>query len=441
MITRTIETGLARTFKVGAGEAPAVLWAFAYFFFLLCAYYILRPLRDEMGVAAGLANLQWLFTATFFVMLAATPAFGALVQRLPRRRFIPWVYRFFALSLIAFWILLRLDLERVYVARALFVWVSVFNLFVVTVFWGFMSERFGYERGRRLFGFIAAGGTAGALLGPLITAVAVVPLGPAQLLLISALLLEVATRCAGALDRISLPADPAGAPADAAGQTDQAIGGSAWAGLTEILRSRYLMLICAHVALLSLTSTFLYFQQAAIVAGAFDSPAERTRVFALIDLSVGLATLSVQLLLTGRLLTRFGAGVALAALAMVTAAGFALLAVAPMLAVIIGFQASKRATEFALANPARETLFTVLSREQMYKAKSFIDTTVFRGADAASGWVYTGLRQALQDAAQVAWLAAAVALGWVVMVIRLGRMQRQLAGQASQAPSPTSQPN
>ena len=132
---------------------------------MLCAYYILRPLRDEMGVAAGVANLQWLFTATFFVMLAVTPAFGAVVQRLPRRRFIPWVYRFFAISLILFWLLLRLDIERVYVARALFVWVSVFNLVVVTVFWGFMSERFGYERGRRLFGFIAAGGTAGALLG------------------------------------------------------------------------------------------------------------------------------------------------------------------------------------------------------------------------------------------------------------------------------------
>ena len=441
MITSHIEPGLRRILKIGPGETPALLWAFAYFFFLLCAYYILRPLRDEMGVAAGVANLQWLFTATFFVMLAATPAFGALVQRLPRRRFIPWVYRFFALSLIAFWLLLRLDIERVYVARALFVWVSVFNLFVVTVFWGFMSERFGYERGRRLFGFIAAGGTAGALLGPLITAVAVVPLGPAQLLLISALLLEVATRCAGALDRISLPAEPAGTPPDATNQAELAIGGSAWAGLTEILRSRYLMLICAHVALLSLTSTFLYFQQAAIVAGAFDSPAERTRVFALIDLSVGLATLAVQLLLTGRLLSRFGAGVALAALAAVTAAGFALLAVAPVLAVIIGFQATKRATEFALANPARETLFTVLSREQMYKAKSFIDTTVFRGADAASGWVYTGLRQALQDAAHVAWLAAAVAIGWAVMVIRLGRMQRQLADRELGAKSTSTKSN
>ena len=440
MITRHIEPGLRRILKIQPGEAKALIWAFAYFFFLLCAYYILRPLRDEMGVAAGVGNLQWLFTATFFVMLAATPAFGAVVQRLPRRRFIPWVYRFFAISLILFWLLLRLDIERVYVARALFVWVSVFNLFVVTVFWGFMSERFGYERGRRLFGFIAAGGTAGALLGPLITAVAVVPLGPAQLLLISALLLEVATRCAGALDRVSLPADPAAAP-EPAEQADRAIGGGAWGGLTEILRSRYLMLICAHVALLSLTSTFLYFQQAAIVAGAFDSPAERTRVFALIDLSVGLSTLAVQLLLTGRLLSRFGAGVALAALAAVTAAGFALLAVAPVLAVIIGFQAAKRATEFALANPARETLFTVLPREQMYKSKSFIDTTVFRGADAASGWVYTGLRQALQDAAHVAALAAVVAVGWAVMVIRLGRMQRRLAEPAVGAKAPSSTSN
>jgi AAA family ATP:ADP antiporter len=440
MITRHIEPGLRRILKIPPGEAKALIWAFAYFFFLLCAYYILRPLRDEMGVAAGVGNLQWLFTATFFVMLAATPAFGAVVQRLPRRRFIPWVYRFFAISLILFWLLLRLDIERVYVARALFVWVSVFNLFVVTVFWGFMSERFGYERGRRLFGFIAAGGTAGALLGPLITALAVVPLGPAQLLLISALLLEVATRCAGALDRVSLPADPAAAP-EPADQADRALGGGAWGGLTEILRSRYLMLICAHVALLSLTSTFLYFQQAAIVAGAFDSPAERTRVFALIDLSVGLSTLAVQLLLTGRLLSRFGAGVALAALATVTAAGFALLAVAPVLAVIIGFQAAKRATEFALANPARETLFTVLPHEQMYKSKSFIDTTVFRGADAASGWVYTGLRQALQDAAHVAALAAVVAVGWAVMVIRLGRMQRRLAEPAVGAKAPSSTSN
>lgn len=423
-----IERGLARLGRIRPGEGRALGWAFAYFFFLLCAYYILRPLRDEMGVAAGLANLQWLFTATFFVMLAAMPAFGALVARLPRRRFIPWIYRFFALTLLVFWALLTLDVGRVLVARALFVWVSVFNLFVVTVFWGFMSERFGYERSRRLFGFIAAGGTAGALLGPSITALLAVPLGPANLLLVSVLLLEVATRCAGALDRAPMPLAAGSEPA--AQRPDEAIGGGMWAGLTEVLRSRYLMLICAHVALLSLTSTFLYFQQAAIVAGAFDSPAERTRVFALIDLSVGVATLAVQVLFTGRLMLRFGAGAALALLAIVTAAGFAAIALAPVLAVVIGFQAVKRAAEFSLANPARETLFTVVTREQLYKSKSFIDTAVFRGADAASGWIYTALRQAAAlEASLVAWLTVPVALGWAVMLLKLGAMQRDRASR------------
>lgn len=423
-----IERGLARLGRIRPGEGRALGWAFAYFFFLLCAYYILRPLRDEMGVAAGLANLQWLFTATFFVMLAAMPAFGALVARLPRRRFIPWIYRFFALTLLVFWALLTLDVGRVLVARALFVWVSVFNLFVVTVFWGFMSERFGYERSRRLFGFIAAGGTAGALLGPSITALLAVPLGPANLLLVSVLLLEVATRCAGALDRAPMPLAAGSEPA--AQRPDEAIGGGMWAGLTEVLRSRYLMLICAHVALLSLTSTFLYFQQAAIVAGAFDSPAERTRVFALIDLSVGVTTLAVQVLFTGRLMLRFGAGAALALLAIVTAAGFAAIALAPVLAVVIGFQAVKRAAEFSLANPARETLFTVVTREQLYKSKSFIDTAVFRGADAASGWIYTALRQAAAlEASLVAWLTVPVALGWAVMLLKLGAMQRDRASR------------
>ena len=437
MSRSVLERALERVVRIRPGEGRALAWAFAYFFFLLCAYYILRPLRDEMGVAAGVANLQWLFSATFLVMLAVMPGFGALVARMPRRRFIPWVYRFFGISLLGFWALLSLDVGRVHVARALFVWVSVFNLFVVTVFWGFMSERFGYQRGRRLFGFIAAGGTAGALLGPSLTALLAVPLGPANLLLVSVVLLEIATRCAAALDRSVLPVDP-DAPA-ARSVADEAIGGGIWAGVTEVLRSRYLMLICLHVLLLSLTSTFLYFQQAAIVAGAFESPAERTRVFALIDLSVGLSTLAVQLLLTGRVMLRFGAGVALAVLALVTAAGFAALAIAPVLAVVIAFQAIKRATEFSLANPARETLFTVVTREQMYKSKSFIDTAVFRGGDAASGWVYTGLRQAAAlEASTIAWLAVPVALVWAALLLKLGAMQRSLAASSGVPGQPAS---
>ncbi len=473
-----IRQRLARVVNVQPGELRALLWAFAYFFSLMCAWYVLRPLRDEMGVAAGVANLQWLFTGTFFLMLLAVPAFGALVARLPRQRFIPWVYRFFIASLVVFWALLHWGEGRITVARALFMWASVFNLFVVTVFWGFMADLFRYEQGRRLFGFIAAGGTAGALLGPTLTALLAHPLGPVNLLLVSAVILELATRCAKVLLReppASAPAAPSageplvaesegagGLPAPAssgsaaasapdgaaragtptatfaaaaraghgAAGADAALGGGMLAGLVEVARSPYLMMICGHVLLLSLVNTFLYFQQAQIVAGAFDSPAERTRVFALIDLSVGLATLGIQLLVTGRVMLRFGVGVSLALLAVVTMSGFAALALVPALAVLIAFQAIKRAAEFALANPARETLFTVVTREQKYKSKSFIDTAVFRGGDAASGWLYTGLRQLGLDASAIAWIAVPVSAAWALLLLRLGAAQSRLARAA-----------
>jgi AAA family ATP:ADP antiporter len=424
-----IQGRLERSVNVRPEEVRALLWAFVYFFCLLSAYYILRPLRDEMGVAAGVAKLQWLFTVTFLVMLAAVPAFGALVARFPRRRFVPWVYRFFILNILVFWALLQFDAGRILVARAFFVWVSVFNLFVVTVFWGFMADLFRYEQGRRLFGFIAAGGTAGALVGPSLTAALAVPLGYVNLLIVSALLLEGATQCVRRL--LKTPQASGQESAGAHSEANGAIGGGMLAGLTEIARSPYLLMICAHVLLLSLTNTFLYFQQAAIVAAGFDDPAERTRVFALIDLSVGLLTLAVQVSVTGRLLQKYGVGPALALLALVTMAGFAALAVAPVLAVVIAFQSLKRATEFAVSNPARETLFTVVTREQKYKSKSVIDTAVFRGGDAASGWAYTGLRGMGLDLAGVDWVAVPVAAGWAALLLQLGRMQQRLAQAGS----------
>jgi len=164
-----------------------MLWSFAYFFCLLAAYYLLRPLRDEMGIAGGVKNLQWLFTATFLVMLAAVPLYGLLVARLPRRRFIPVVYRFFALNIAAFWLLLLLGIGTQTVARVFFVWISVFNLFAVSVFWSFMADLFSSEQGKRLFGFIAAGGSAGALLGPAMTVGLAVALGAVNLLIVAAL--------------------------------------------------------------------------------------------------------------------------------------------------------------------------------------------------------------------------------------------------------------
>src|SRR5687767_6696396 len=191
---------LAKLVAVRPNEVRALAWSFAYFFCLLAGYYVLRPLRDEMGIAGGVRNLQWLFTATFIVMLAAVPAFGAVVARLPRRRFIPLVYHFFVLNIGIFWILLTLDAGTVHVARVFFVWISVFNLFAVSVFWSFMADLYTSEQGKRLFGFIAAGGSAGALAGPAVTVWLSVPLGPVNLLIVAALLLEAAVLCARRLE-------------------------------------------------------------------------------------------------------------------------------------------------------------------------------------------------------------------------------------------------
>src|SRR5687767_6709436 len=326
---------LSRFVDVRANEARALLWSFAYFFCLLAGYYVLRPLRDEMGVAGGVKNLHWLFTATFVVMLAAVPVFGAVVARLPRQRFIPLVYHFFVLNIAIFWLLLTLGVEPVTVARVFFVWISVFNLFAVSVFWSFMADIFTSEQGKRLFGFIAAGGSAGALLGPTLTVWLAGPLGPVNLLLVAAVLLEAAVLCAHRLEGAAPPRTGA-APAAAA---QSPIGGNALAGFVLLLRSPYLAGIALWVLLLSLCGTVLYFAQANIVAAASDDPAVRTRIFASIDLAAGILTLLIQTIVTGRLMTRFGVGTAAAFLPLVFAIGFAALAASPVLLLVIGFQA------------------------------------------------------------------------------------------------------
>ena len=420
---------MARVVAVRPGELRALCWSFVYFFCLLAGYYVLRPLRDEMGIAGGVRNLQWLFTATFAVMVAAVPLFGAVVARLPRRRFIPLVYHFFVANIAIFWVLLALDLGKVHVARVFFVWISVFNLFAVSVFWSFMADLFSSEQGKRLFGFIAAGGSAGALAGPAITVWLAVPLGPVNLLVVAAVLLESAVLCARRLEFAAPQADLANATRSAAAAVaePEKLGGGWLAGIAMVLRSPYLAGIALWVALLSLAGTFLYFQQASIVAAASDDPAVRTRIFATIDLVVGLFTIVLQFLATGRLITRFGAGPAAGFLPIVFGLGFALLGFAPALFVVIAFQAAQRTANFALSNPAREVLFTVLAREEKYKAKNVIDIVVFRGADAASGWLFAALRAAGLELSAIALATVPVAAAWFALALALGRAQERRA--------------
>ncbi len=425
-----LQRALARVVAVRSGEIPALLWSFAYFFCLLAGYYVLRPLRDEMGIAGGVRNLQWLFTATFVVMLAAVPLFGAVVARLPRQRFIPLVYHFFVCNIALFWLLLTFDVSNVYVARVFFVWISVFNLFTVSVFWSFMADLFASEQGKRLFGFIAAGGSAGALLGPLLTVGLAAPLGPVNLLVIAAFFLELAVYCARRLERVAARASAAAVtphPAAAPGAPAQSLGGSWLDGIVLLLRSPYLGGIALWVALLSLAGTFLYFQQASIVAAASDDPAVRVRIFAAIDLSIGILTVIVQCLATGRLITRFGVGAAAAFLPAVFALGFLALWVSPTLVVVIIFQALQRTANFAVSNPAREVLFTVVERVEKYKAKNVIDIVVFRGADAFNGWLFATLRAAGLELPLISAATLPLMLAWAALAIALGRAQERRA--------------
>jgi len=414
--------GLARLVPATPAERRAALWSFAYFFFVLAAYYVLRPLRDQMAIAGGTRALPWLFTATFATLLLAQPLYGALVARLPRARFIPVVYQFFVANLVGFWLLLSLAVEPVWVARVFFVWVSVFNLFAVAVFWSFMADLFDSAQGKRLFGFIGAGGTAGALLGPAITIVLAVPLGPANLMLVAIAFLELALFCVWRLER---SAGTARGPR----RDERPLGGSAFAALPELVRSPYLLGIAAWVALLSFGATVLYFAQAQLVSAAIPDAAEQTRLFAGIDLAVGILTLATQVFATGKLIERFGTAVAAGALPAVYIVGFAALALSPTLAVVLVFQVAQRWANFALANPARQVFFTVVGREEKYKAKNLIDVVVYRGSDAASGWLFDSLQALGMKLAAIALCAVPVAAGWLYLSARLGRAQEGRAAR------------
>lgn len=418
---------LSRVVEVRPGEPRALLWSFAYFFCLLAAYYVLRPVRDEMGLASGIKNLPWLFTATFFVMLAVVPVYGALVARISRKKFIPLVYHFFTANILIFWFMLTQGIALAPTAQVFFVWISVFNLFAVSVFWSFMADLFGSEQGKRLFGFIAAGGSAGALLGPTIATTLAEPLGRANLLIIAALLLQAAVFCATRLETAAaeFKAQNSGSPQPQA--TPQALGGSWLAGIGMIARSPYLAGIALWVALLSLAGTFLYFQQAEIVRALSDDPNKRTAIFARIDLAVSLLTIGVQFFATGKLIQRFGAGPAAGFLPFVFALGFVALWASPMLWVIIAFQAAQRAANFAISNPAREVLFTVVEREEKYKAKNVIDNVVFRGSDMLSGWLFHSLRGVGLELGAISLATLPVVAAWLLLALKLGRMQDKRA--------------
>ena len=419
---------LRRLIDVRREEIAALVWAWLYIFAVLSAYYIMRPIRDQMGVAGGVNNLPWLFTGTLLGMLCLNVPYSYLVKTLPRTRFIPITYRFFAANILVFAALLYYaDSEQtIWIGRVFFIWISIFNLFVVSVFWALIVDIFSTAQGKRLFGFIAAGATIGAIAGSALTASLARYVSAAFLLIGSVVLLEVALFAVRRLSRLAgtLDAEPESA-------ADHPVGGSVFAGITHPFESAYLVNVSVFILLFAITATLLYFEQAGIVSRSFADRGEQTSFFATIDLLVNCLTLAVQLFLTGRILRYLGVGLALAFLPLLTLFGFATLAFVPALSALVVFQVLRRASDYAVARPAREVLYTVLPREDRYKAKNFIDTVVYRGGDQIGAWSYALLAALGLGVAEVAAVAIALSVLWFLNGLWLGRKQESMAAAKS----------
>ncbi|MGY8525479.1 NTP/NDP exchange transporter [Paracidovorax citrulli] len=438
-----------RALGIRPEERKAVAAGFLFFFFLFASYFMLRPVRETMGIAGGVKNLQWLFTATFVVMLAAIPLYGLCSARLSRRRFVPLVYLFFVANLAAFAWATRIWPEGVWLARVFYVWLSVFNLFVVSIAWSVMADVFRPEQAKRLFPVMAAGASVGGLTGPVLSAWLIEPLGLTVLMLLSALLLAATLPQvqwlfrwrgrggAGAQDSSAIDgARNVSTDVDRRDDPGQAIGGGLLAGLTLIARSRYLLGIALFVILLSTANTFLYFEQARLVAETFTDRAAQTRVFGIIDAIVQGGTILVQLFFSGQVARRYGVTALLTAVPLAVAVGFVALAIWPVFGVLAAVMVLRRIGEYALVRPGREMLFTVVDAETKYKAKNVIDTTVYRAGDAVSAWVKTAIDALAGHPAVVAVCGALLALGWAGLGGWLGRRHEGVAG-AAPGPVPT----
>lgn len=377
---------LQSVLRARSGEERAVGLAFSYFFMLMCAYYLLRPLRDAMAISAGLENLPWLYTGTFLAMLTLTPLFGALVSRVRKQLLLPITYGFFASNLLVFYLLFKLNPEALWVASSFFIWLSAFNYFVVSVFWSFMADVFRDEEAKRLFGPIAAGGGTGAIVGPLLMQFLVPRIGVDAVVGLALVLLLGTLPCIRGLSRwadarhghfVLPPDDP-----------EARIGGGMLAGLLLVVRSPYLLGIFSIIAIGSIAGLFMYNELLRLVEQAYPDLASRAQFFGRLDTAVNVLAWLFQGFVVSWLIRRFELAGALITIPIVALLSFAALAAAPVLAFLAAGQIVRRAGEYGIAKPSREVLFTVVDAEEKYKAKNFIDTVMQRGSDMVGIWLH-----------------------------------------------------
>ena len=421
------ESLLTGVVDVRPNETAAMWMSFVFFFFILSSYFILRPIRDAVAVTTGVTRLPWLFAGTLVVMLIANPLFSALVVRFPVRRFVPITYQFFAANLVVFFLVMRTtasaqSLGPSWIGIVFYFWASVYNLFMTSVFWCLMADIFRSEQAKRLFGFIGVGGTLGSITGSALTATFAQRIGTVNLFLVSLALLETAA--------IIVTRFPASAHAGSRQERvaeEKPIGGTVWAGITSLMRSPYLLGIGGFQILFTIGSTLLYFEQTDIVGRYFSGAAERTAVLARIEFAVQSLTVLTQIFFTGRVIRWFGLAATLALLPALSVLGFTALGVTPVLTTLVIFIVLRRGTNFGLTNPAVEVLFTVVKREDKYKAKSFIETFVYRAGDQIGAWTYKLFVVFGLGVSGAAFGAVPFAAVWLALGLWLGRRQGQLA--------------
>jgi AAA family ATP:ADP antiporter len=415
------------TVNVEPGEWRSLLVAWFYFYTLLGAYYMLRPIRETMGIARGADKLPWLMTGTFVVMFFANIAFAWLASRTTRRRFIPLANRFFAVNLLLFFGLLRFTgpEQRVWVGYAFYIWLSIFNLFVISIFWALLGDIFRTGQSRRLFGFVGVGGTLGAITGAGLAEQLIGVLGQPGMLLASAATLELGTWAMILLvhmNRDRFNEARRGGEAAASDTASREPTASVWAGVAMVGRSPYLLLICLYLALYTVSSTFLYMEQGNLVNAQILTDDDRTRFFARVDFWANVLTLLLQAFLTGRLMRWLGVGLAFAILPLVTGLGFGVLWVVPTVGVIFFVQIGRRGLNYAVSRPIRETLFAPLSADEKYKTKPFIDTFIYRGGDVVGSWVDQAFRVV---SVAVGWFAIPACALWAVVALIIGVLERR----------------
>jgi len=431
---------LERFTNVRKEEVAPTLAAGLYFFFILTALMVLRPVRETLGVQGGIETVRWLFVGTAVVTLLVNPVFGWLVSRYRRLFFISATYLFFAASLLVFYGLLTMAPESVGETSGMvfYVWFTVFNLFVTMVFWALMADRFSLEQSKRLFAPIAVGGTLGAIFGPWLASRLAQPIGTHNLLLVGVAFLLLGVGAAWLVTSLQPRRAEAQASADPeeppAVDDRTVIGGSAWEGFRAVFRSRYLLGISAFVLTMTIVATFIYFTRLQLVASMSNEMDTQTTLFARIDFYTQVATLLLQGILTGHIMKRLGVPFALALLPVTAALGFIGLALAASFAMFVIFDATFRAIQRAITRPARETLFTVVSREDKYKSKAFIDTFVYRGGDVIGAQTEGVLMGLGLGVAALTATVVPLAIAWLALGVWLGRAQRSRAGTRPEPP-------